>query len=88
VTAAPYTFNWTNVAAASYTLTAKATDNLNGTTTSAPVNITVNTGVTQLYFIHPDHLNTPRVITNQTSQVVWRWDQADPFGGNVPKDRK
>jgi RHS repeat-associated protein len=26
------------------------------------------------------------VITNQTSQVVWRWDQSDPFGGNVANE--
>jgi RHS repeat-associated protein len=86
VTTAPYTFNWTNVAAASYTLTAKATDNLNATTTSALVNVTVNPGVAQLFFIHTDHLNTPRVITNQAAQVVWRWDQSDPFGGNPPDE--
>jgi RHS repeat-associated protein len=86
VTSAPYTFNWTNVGAGSYTLTAKATDNLGGETTSAPVNITVNAGVAQLHFIHTDHLNTPRLITNNTGQAVWRWDQADPFGGNVPNE--
>jgi len=80
VTAAPYTFNWTEVAAASYSLTAKATDNQNGTTTSAPVNVTVNAAVAQLHFIHTDHLDTPRVITNQASQEVWRWDHAEPFG--------
>ncbi len=39
---APYTFSWTNVAAGTYTLTAKAYDNLNAVTTSAPVPITVN----------------------------------------------
>jgi PKD repeat protein len=42
-TTAPYTFNWTNVAAGSYTLTARATDNLGGVTTSSPVSIIVNT---------------------------------------------
>lgn len=86
VTSAPYTFNWTNVAAASYSLTAKVTDNLNAVTTSDPVNITVNTSVAQMYFIHPDHLNTPRLIANQQGTTVWRWDQTDPFGGNVPDE--
>jgi RHS repeat-associated protein len=38
----------------------------------------------QLYFIHPDHLNTPRLIADQNQQPVWRWDQAEPFGVNVP----
>jgi RHS repeat-associated protein len=83
VTAAPYTFSWTNVAAASYSLTAKATDNSTATTTSAPVNVTVNAAaVAQLHYIHSDHLNTPRVITNQASQVVWRWDHTEPFGAD------
>jgi RHS repeat-associated protein len=82
VTTAPYTYQWTNVAAAGYTLTAKATDNLQGITTSNPVTITVNAQAT-LYYIHPDHLNSPRTITNQAQQVVWKWDQEDPFGANM-----
>ena len=85
VTISPYTFNWTNVAAGSYAITAKATDNLNAATTSAPVNITVNIAPA-LYYIHPDQLATPRVITNQAQQVVWRWDNDDAFGGNVANE--
>jgi RHS repeat-associated protein len=73
------------VAAGAYTLTARATDNQNGTTTSAPVGITVNQ-VAALYFIHSDHLNTPRLITNQVGQAVWQWDNADPFGNNAPNE--
>src|SRR5688572_17418558 len=42
VSAAPYTFSWNNVAAGSYSLTARATDNLGATATSAPVPIVVN----------------------------------------------
>jgi hypothetical protein len=41
-TSAPYVYTWSGVPAGSYTLTAKATDNLGTTTTSAPVSITVN----------------------------------------------
>lgn len=37
----PYSFSWTNVAAGSYTITAKATDNAGAQTTSAAVSITV-----------------------------------------------
>lgn len=37
----PYSFSWTNVGAGTYSLTAKATDNSNGTKTSTPVSITV-----------------------------------------------
>lgn len=40
--AAPFQFTWSNMAAGSYTLTAVATDNSGGKTTSAPVTITVN----------------------------------------------
>ncbi|HRH49470.1 MAG TPA: Ig-like domain-containing protein [Panacibacter sp.] len=39
---APYSFDWTNVAAGSYALIAKATDNSALTTASTPVNIIVN----------------------------------------------
>ncbi|HYG38265.1 MAG TPA: Ig-like domain-containing protein [Cytophagales bacterium] len=39
---APYSFTWTNVAAGSYSLTAKATDNLSASGSSSVVNITVN----------------------------------------------
>ena len=41
VTASPYTFNWANVAAGSYSLTARATDSRTSKTTSAAVAITV-----------------------------------------------
>jgi hypothetical protein len=43
-TTSPYSFAWTNVAAGSYSLTAKATDNVGAVTTSAAVAITVNPG--------------------------------------------
>ena len=39
---APYEFNWTGVAAGTYSLTAKATDNSGTTVTSSSVSITVN----------------------------------------------
>ena len=78
----PYTFNWTGVVAGSYVLTAKVTDNSGTTVTSAPVNITVS-AAPAMYFIHPDQLNTPRLIANGTSQTVWRWDNDDAFGGNA-----
>ena len=43
VTAAPYNFAWNAVAAGSYTVTAKAYDNVGGATTSAPVTLISNT---------------------------------------------
>jgi RHS repeat-associated protein len=41
---------------------------------------------TGTYFIHVDHLNTPRLVANATGQTVWRWDQQEPFGNN-PADQ-
>jgi RHS repeat-associated protein len=39
---------------------------------------------TTVFYIHSDHLNTPRLITNQAGQVVWRWDNTEPFGDSAP----
>lgn len=85
VTTAPFAYTWTNAPQGTYSLTAQATDNRGTQTTSAPIAITVNPAGPALgmYFIHPDHLNTPRVITNAANTVVWRWDNAEPFG-NTP----
>jgi Tol biopolymer transport system component len=41
-TTSPYSFTWTNVSAGSYSITAKATDDRGGVTTSSPISITVN----------------------------------------------
>jgi RHS repeat-associated protein len=38
------------------------------------------------YYIHPDHLNTPRLIADSTGTTVWRWDQGEPFGNDVPNN--
>ncbi|MFM7024330.1 MAG: Ig-like domain-containing protein [Flavobacteriales bacterium] len=40
--AAPYAYTWTGVAAGTYAITAKATDNQNAVTTSSAVNVTVS----------------------------------------------
>jgi hypothetical protein len=44
VAASPYNFTWSNVQAGSYALTAKVTDSLSATATSAVVNLAVNAG--------------------------------------------
>jgi len=87
VTQAPYGFVWNDVGAGTYALSAKATDNAGATTTSAAVTVTLAekaAGLAKVYFIETDHLNTPRRITDATNQVVWQWDNNDPFGNNVP----
>ena len=84
VTTAPYTFSWTNVGQGSYALTAVATDNDGDVTSSSTVNIAVNSGVAQIYYIVPDHLGTPRMIQDQNANAIWKWDQAEPFGTTSP----
>ncbi|WP_198139573.1 RHS repeat-associated core domain-containing protein [Ralstonia sp. A12] len=36
------------------------------------------------YYIYADQIDTPRVITDTNNLMVWRWDQADPFGAAQP----
>ncbi|MBS4096802.1 MAG: RHS repeat protein [Sulfuricella sp.] len=31
------------------------------------------------YYVHPDHLGTPRLVYNSTGKIIWRWN-SDPFG--------
>jgi hypothetical protein len=81
-TSAPYSYTWSGVAAGTYTVTARATDNLGATTTSAGSTITVSAG------------NTPptATITSPTDGTVFAWkptititaSAGDP-GGSVAK---
>jgi len=42
------------------------------------------TGGVNVFYIHADHLSTPKAITRPSDNaIVWRWDQ-DPFGTAVP----
>jgi RHS repeat-associated protein len=84
-TAGPWSFNVSGLANGTYTLTAKAVDQLSAETTSAPITITVGAQPT-LHFVHVDHLNTPRLVASQSGQTVWRWDQQEPFGDSVPDE--
>jgi len=41
-------------------------------------------GGVNIYYVHTDHLNTPRKVSQPTSgTLAWRWD-ADPFGSAAP----
>jgi RHS repeat-associated protein len=31
-------------------------------------------------------LNTPRLVADATGTTVWRWDQQEPFGNNLPDE--
>ena len=37
-----------------------------------------------LYYIYSDYLGTPRTLTDTSNNVVWKWDNVDPFGSNLP----
>src|SRR5438445_739256 len=86
LSAPPYSFIWTEVPQGTYALTARVTDNLGGAMTSVAVNVTVNAAEARLYYIHVDHLNTPRLVADDQQRTVWRWDQQEPFGVNVPDE--
>jgi RHS repeat-associated protein len=47
--------------------------------------ITAPVTQTNVYYIHNDHLGTPRAMTDASKKVVWRWD-ADPFGNTAAND--
>ena len=39
-----------------------------------------------LFFIHPDHLGTPRMVTDANNAVVWRdLPTTEPFGNSAPE---
>jgi hypothetical protein len=65
-TTAPYGFTWSGVAAGSYTLTARATDNFGGVTTSSSSRITVSS---------PPPPNTPPTvsITAPPDAAIFTW---------------
>ena len=86
-TTPPYSVVWSNVPVGSYSLTAKATDNLGGTRTSAAVPITVSPAGPTILYLHGDHLGTPRVATNESNVVVWRnLPTTEPFGMALPEE--
>jgi chitinase len=82
-TTAPYSFSWSGVVAGTYTLTARATDDLGATTTSAAATITVSANT-----------NTPPTanITSPADGAIFAWKPtitvtataSDP-DGNVTK---
>ena len=38
-----------------------------------------------VYYLHNDHLGTPRAVTDASKTVVWAWD-SDPFGTTAAND--
>ncbi|MBC7485255.1 MAG: RICIN domain-containing protein [Cytophagaceae bacterium] len=83
-TASPFGFNWTNVAKGTYTINARATDNLGGVSPSSAVTVTVtldvNTGngdgLTGNYF-NGMNFETP-VYSRKDATVNFDWDGGSP----------
>lgn len=68
---APYGYTWSNVAAGSYTLTAKAYDNAGGSTVSAPINVTVLAPVPSVILSA-----SPGTVTSGASSTL-TWSSTD-----------
>lgn len=44
-------------------------------------------GGTEVFYIHADHLGTPRAITRPSdNKLVWKWDNTEPFGNSKPNE--
>jgi RHS repeat-associated protein len=86
-TTAPYSVGVTATTVGSHTVTAVATDNNGASTTSNAALVTITSApvnsTPQAYYIHTDQLNTPRLITDNNNQAVWRWDNWEPFGNYI-----
>jgi RHS repeat-associated protein len=42
-------------------------------------------GGVDVFYVHTDHLNTPRLVTDSSNNIRWRWD-SDPFGTTAPNE--
>ena len=84
----PYTVTWNNLPVGTHSLTAIATDNHGLATTSAPITITVgNSTGSKIYYLHTDHLDTPRAVTDEQGKIVWRNSPlTEPFGNSSPEE--
>jgi hypothetical protein len=72
----PYSFTWSPVTAGTYVITAKATDNSGGTSTSSPVTITVNGNQPSVITINSPVNNSSSTGTSVTIDV----SATDPDG--------
>ena len=71
-----YNFQWKMLEGPSYWFGAQSTN--------VAVNVTPSAPDSNVFFIHTDHLNTPRLISDSTGTAVWKWEQQEPFGISPP----
>jgi RHS repeat-associated protein len=81
-----YSATLSDLAVGQHTFTARAVDDQGFATVSRPVAVTINAATAQMYYIHTDHLNTPRMIVDQAGIPRWISDNAEPFGSTPPNN--
>src|ERR1041385_5077981 len=47
---------------------------------------TLTSASAPMFFVHVDHLSTPRMIADATGAALWRHDNTEPFGSSVPDE--
>lgn len=64
------------------------TDDANGYVIADAIQLTqISASGPKLYYLHTDHLDTPRAVTDETNKVVWRnLPLNEPFGNNPPEE--
>ncbi len=78
-TNAPHSVIWTAMTPGANTLTAKAFDNLNANTVSAPVNVTITGAIT---YLHNDFAGNPIAATDASGAILWK-ENFRPYGDRL-----
>jgi uncharacterized protein (DUF2141 family) len=78
-TQSPYTISWNNVAAGTYSVTAKATDNGGATTVSVPVSVTVKSVVTDLCSSLPQYVENGGYVDGSKVKNAGSSYQCKPY---------
>lgn len=82
-TTSPYRFTWNGASPGSHTLTAVATDNQGGTTTSNPVVVTVTSGLAVKINFQPSNAQVPAGYLIDSGQVYGNRGNGFSYGWNA-----
>ena len=74
-----YTLTWSTSAIGTHSVTARATDNFNVSTTSSAITITIVQGGPSTVYYHNDFAGSPLAATDQSGNVLWSESYA-PYG--------